>query len=181
MHLEYKNILIRNAECADAPQLCQWWNDGTVMAHAGFPKGLGTTEARIREQIRQESDDTIRRHIICLDGQPIGEMNYRNQGNGVCEMGIKICRADQQNKGLGKRILSLFIQGLFREQGYQIIRLDTNLLNTRAQHVYEQLGFRRLRVNPDAWTDQLGRPQTSVDYELVESDFISYLDSPEQQ
>ena len=55
------------------------------------------------------------------------------------------------------------------------IILDTNLTNTRAQHVYESLGFRKLRENIDCRRDQLGRLQSSVDYELDEKDFISYL------
>jgi len=30
-------------------------------------------------------------HIIEIDSEPIGEMNYRNLGNNMCEIGIKIC------------------------------------------------------------------------------------------
>ena len=55
--------------------------------------------------------------------------------------------------------------------GYEKIILDTNLLNTRAQHVYEKLGFTKLRVNTNAWRDQLGNPQSSVDYEMNKRDF----------
>ncbi len=36
MLLEYKNLKIRNAGESDAKQLAVWWNDGRVMAHAGF-------------------------------------------------------------------------------------------------------------------------------------------------
>ena len=67
----------------------------------------------------------------------------------------------------------MLIGWLFRN-GYQKIILDTNLTNTRAQHVYESLGFRKVRINIDTWKDQLGRLQSSVDYELVEQDFVSY-------
>lgn len=68
----------------------------------------------------------------------------------------------------------MLIGWLFRN-GYSKIVLDTNLKNTRAQHVYESLGFRKVRTNIDSWSDQLGRLQSSVDYELVESDFNSYI------
>ena len=44
---------------------------------------------------------------------------------------------------------------------------DTNLKNTRAQHVYESLGARRLGIRENCWTDQLGQPQSAVDYELT--------------
>ena len=42
--IQYGNLTIRQAEVADAKQLAAWWNDGAVMAHAGFPNSLGTTE-----------------------------------------------------------------------------------------------------------------------------------------
>ena len=70
-------------------------------------------------------------------------------------------------------VLSMLIGWLFRN-GYSKIVLDTNLTNTRAQHVYESLGFRKVRTNIDSWKDQLGQLQSSVDYELVEKDFVSY-------
>ena len=171
MELKYKEILIRTATVEDAEQLCSWWNDGAVMAHAGFPNGLGTTVEKIAQQIEENAS----RHMILYAGKPIGEMNYYEVGNGVCEIGIKICDASKQNRGIGKVVLSLFIDALFHEMNYNKIILDTNLNNKRAQHVYEQLGFRRVRINVDAWRDQLGNLQTSVDYELSKGDFVSYL------
>lgn len=175
MHLQSDKIEIRNAVISDAPQLTAWWNDGKIMAHAGFPNGLETSEAEVIEKIVQESDETTRRHIILYDGIPIGEMNYRNLGNSQCEMGIKICDEKMQNRGFGKKILSLFIRGLFDDLGYHLVKLDTDLKNERAQHVYEKLGFRKIRVNPNAWKDQLGNERSSVDYELTEEFFNSYL------
>ena len=94
-------------------------------------------------------------------------------GDGVAEIGIKICEVDCQNRGLGRIILSMLIRYLF-DNGFEKIVLDTNLNNLRAQHVYEMLGFRKVRTNIDSWTDQLGRKQSSVDYELVERDFVDY-------
>lgn len=60
--------------------------------------------------------------------------------------------------------------------GYKKIILDTNLNNLRAQHVYEKLGFQKIRVNVDAWKNQLGELQSSIDYELEEKDFINYAE-----
>ena len=177
MYQTYQNITIREAVPADAQQLCAWWNDGSVMAHAGFPNGLGITVEKIIAQISDTSTKHYR-HVIEYQGQLIGEMNYRETGPYSCEIGIKICDPSMQNKGLGKIILSLFIDALFRQYGYRKIILDTNLTNTRAQHVYEQLGFQKLRVNIDSWKDQLGSPQSSVDYELTEDSFISFLATP---
>ena len=182
----YKEITIREVIPEDAAQLTAWWNDGQVMAHAGFPNGLGTTVETVVRQIAEQSRKNCRHMILYTDAsveavndreicRPIGEMNYREISESTCEMGIKICEADMQNKGLGKVILSLFIEGLFNECGYKKILLDTNLNNKRAQHVYEQLGFRKVRVNENAWKDQLGEWQSSVDYELTEREFVKYL------
>ena len=67
----------------------------------------------------------------------------------------------------------MLIEELFA-RGYTKIVLDTNLKNERAQHVYEMLGFRKVRVNIDSWRNQLGVLQSSVDYELVPEEFRNY-------
>lgn len=91
MDIHYQKIQISNAISSDAAQLCSWWNDGKVMAHAGFPNGLGTTEEEIVKDI-QRMNNQDRLCIIRYDGIPIGEMNYRiAEGNHVAEIGIKIC------------------------------------------------------------------------------------------
>lgn len=168
MKIQYENLIIRQAKAADAKQLAAWWNDGAVMAHAGFPNGLGTTEAEIAGRLSRGM------MVIEENGRLIGECNYRDADDGAAEIGIKICETDCQNRGVGRKVLSMLIEWLFRN-GYSKIILDTNLNNTRAQHVYESLGFRRVRENIDSWRDQLGRLQSSVDYELDERDFISFL------
>lgn len=172
--IKYRNLTIRNATSEDAKQLSIWWNDGKVMAHAGFPNGLGETAKSIAEKIKTDTDQTRRRLIIEMDDTPIGEMSYYNMGHQTAEIGIKICDFSKQNMGVGKIVLSLLISSLFQDLGYQRIILDTNLNNKRAQHVYEQLGFTKLRVNENAWTDQIGQLQSSVDYELYEKDFKNY-------
>ena len=165
--LKRENIVVRDAIPSDAQQLTAWWNDGNVMAHAGFPNGLGTTEEEVIAGLGNG------RLFLEEDGRPIGEACYRPVGDGIAEIGIKICEVDCQNRGLGRIILSMLIRYLF-DNGFEKIVLDTNPNNLRAQHVYEMLGFRKVRTNIDSWTDQLGRKQSSVDYELVERDFVDH-------
>lgn len=173
MRIEHGELCIRNADSADCARLAAWWNDGGVMAHAGFPNGLGTTAEEIEEQIKNDSDDTKRRLMIEYQSSPIGEMSYYNKGEHNAEIGIKICETEYQEKGLGRVLLSMLIGELFR-QGYDRIILDTNLKNTRAQHVYESLGFQKVRVNVNSWTNQVGELQSSVDYALVREDFVDW-------
>ena len=167
MDIQYKNLTIRDAVPTDAAQLTAWWNDGAVMAHAGFPNGLGTTVEKVIAELGNGS------LILKENERLIGEACYRKVGEGIAEIGIKICETNCQNRGLGRIILSMLISWLF-EQGFEKIVLDTNLANKRAQHVYESLGFQKLRVNIDSWTDQLGNKQSAVDYELTEDSFVDF-------
>lgn len=185
MKLEKGKLCIKNAEKEDCKQLVSWWNDGAVMAHAGFPNGLGTNEEKVQKQIAADSDDTRRRLIIWYDRNRIGEMSYANLGdnleeigedaieNHTADIGIKICNPTFQEKGLGKIVLSMLIRELF-SRGYTKIVLDTNLKNKRAQHVYERLGFQKVDVRMDAWTDQVGEKQSVVDYELTTEHFVDF-------
>ncbi|MBQ8278429.1 MAG: GNAT family N-acetyltransferase [Roseburia sp.] len=174
MLLEYKNLRIRNATPADAEILANWWNDGKIMAHAGFPKGLGETAESIARKIETDDDNKNRRLILEQDDLPIGEMAYYNLGDKVAEIGIKICDFSKQEKGMGRIYLSMLIQSLFEDFGFEKIVLDTNLKNERAQHVYEKLGFKKVRINYDSWKNQLGELESSVDYELYQENFVNF-------
>ena len=175
LNKRYKDLRIRNAEVCDCKQLELWWNDGNVMAHAGFPQGLGTTEQKIAAQIADDSDETKRRLIIEFQSRPIGEMCFYTEKNQEYEIGIKICEMEYQEKGLGRIVLSMLIDELFK-MGAKRIYLDTNLTNTRAQHVYELLGFRKTGVHENSWKNQLGELQSSVDYELLKQDFHTFIE-----
>lgn len=175
MNLKHGRFVIRSATEKDAPQLASWWNDGKVMAHAGFPKGLGQSVHNIAASLKNDSDDTRRRLMIELDGTAIGEMSYLLQEGQTAEIGIKICDFSEQDKGYGKILLSMLISFLLNDAGCRKIVLDTDYENKRAQHVYETLGFQKLRVNENAWKDQTGQWRSSVDYALVPKNFVSFL------
>lgn len=171
MFIKQDDLTIRNATMDDVPILGKWWRDGAIMAHAGFPKGLQVTNNEIATQLSADTDETCRRLIIEYCNIPIGEMAYYNKGNGVAEIGIKICNFEKQEKGYGTKLLKILISTLFYEYGYSKIILDTNLNNIRAQHVYEKLGFRKVRVNMNSWKNQLGELESSVDYQMTKDDF----------
>ena len=164
MELHNQDISLRTAGPEDAAQLAAWWNDGSVMTHAGFPLGLGTSPDEVCRTLEKG------RMIIREGSRPIGECVYRQTASDTAEIGIKICETDCQNRGIGKNVLRLLIRWLF-QQGYQKIVLDTAPENTRARHVYEELGFRQTALYVDAWRDQLGRLQSTVDYTLAATDF----------
>ena len=70
----------------------------------------------------------------------------------------------------------MLINSLFKDLNFQKIILDTNLKNERAQHVYDQLGFIKVRVNKDSWKNQVGEIQSSIDYELYQTDFCNFAE-----
>ncbi|MCL2855871.1 MAG: GNAT family N-acetyltransferase [Defluviitaleaceae bacterium] len=163
------NLIIRKAEIEDAAILGRWWRSGVVMAHAGFPNGLPVTDEEIKNKFKQWNG----KHgllILEADHVPIGEMSYNSKGNGIAQIGIKICVQEMQSKGYGSRYLSLLIDELFK-RGYNQIVLDTNAKNTSAQRTYEKLGFKKVGVRENSWKNQLGELQTSIDYKLDKSDW----------
>lgn len=160
-----ENLAIRIATREDAKILCKWWSDGKVMAHAGFPKGIDTDINELMERISKEEDNS-RRLIIEIDSTCVGEMCFRINDNSA-EIGIKICDFSYQEKGYGTKAIKMLINYLFQDRDVDKIVLDTNLNNTRAQHVYEKIGFKKVKVNIDAWKDQVGVLQSFIDYELL--------------
>lgn len=165
MDLLNDNLAIREATIHDAQLLCDWWSDGEVMAHAGFPKGVYTDKNELIKRI-QKSSESSKILIIEINNIPVGEMNY-NIDNSIAEIGIKICNLKYQEKGYGTKVLKMLINYLFNELKVEKIILDTNLKNARAQHVYEKIGFKQVNIRIDSWKNQLGELQSSVDYELL--------------
>lgn len=173
MLLKFKNLTVRNATVDDAKLLAAWWNDGTVMAHAGFPNGTGEKPEEIALRIQKDTDED-RRMIIELDDIPIGEMHYSIEGENTAEIGIKICNFSKQDKGYGKIILSMLISSLFQDMGYKKIILDTRGNNKRAQHVYEELGFKKVGVRTASWKNEPDEFETFIDYEMRQEDFVNF-------
>ncbi len=173
MHLKSGVVVVRDAGEMDAHLLSSWWANGKVMEHAGFPDGIRKDPLELAEELRQEAErihPLRRRLVIEFGGAPIGEMNYRIEAR-VAEIGVKICDVAYQGMGIGTQAIVMLVEYLFDQREMEKIILDTMLENIRAQHVYEKIGFVKLAVNKDCWTDQRGRKRTSVDYELSRAGF----------
>jgi len=162
MELKKDNLLIRYATKNDAEILCKWWNDGKIMAHAGYPNGINTTIEKIEKQLSEETNETTRRFIIEFNNEPSGEMNYRNKENKMAEIGIKICDFNKHEKGYGTVLLKMFIEYLFYKLDYENIILDTKLNNKSAQHVYKNIGF-----------IEIGMDENAIYYELLKKNMES--------
>lgn len=165
MKLKKDEIVLRTWQKKDADIILKWWDDGEIMAHAGFPLGLGTTKEKIEKMI--EAPSKKERLIIEIAENKAGELCFEPLCDTVCEIGIKICEKEYQNHGYGTKVLTMLIDYLFHECTFNKIVLDTCLENVRAQHVYEKLGFVKIGIRENCWKDQLGVMRTALDYELT--------------
>jgi len=73
MKITKDNLTIRSAVPDDAEILTSWWNDGKVMAHAGFPLGLNQTLEQTLAQIKENETSISQRCIIEIGGAPSGK------------------------------------------------------------------------------------------------------------
>ena len=88
MKIQYENLTLRQAGLPDVKQLAAWWNDGTVMAHAGFPNGVGVTEEEVAKGLGNGC------MVIEENDRLIGECSYSNIADSIAEIGLKICETD---------------------------------------------------------------------------------------
>lgn len=170
MYLKNNNLTIRNATPSDVKTLCEWWADGKVMAHAGFPNGVYTDPHKLMDRIKNETDAS-RILIIEINNKSVGEMSYSIKAK-TAEIGIKICDFSYEEKGYGTNTLKMLIGYLFNDLKVEKIILDTNINNVRAQHVYEKLGFKKIATRINAFKDQLGIFQSCFDYELIKGNLV---------
>ncbi len=180
MRIEKNNIVIRSAAVDDAAQLNSWWNDGQVMEHAGFPKGLGESFEDTINSINRFEGKLSQLCIIEIDGKPVGELNYKINDDNAAYPGWKICDFNYQNKGYGPKIITMLFEFIFTDEAINTrfpikkIVWDTILENKRAQHVYEtKIGAKKIGIQENAWKDQLGNWRTAVDYEITREEFFN--------
>ncbi|MBU5426726.1 GNAT family N-acetyltransferase [Tissierella pigra] len=179
MRIEKENIVIRSVTIYDAEQLNQWWNDGKVMEHAGFPNGLGESLETTIAGIKSREGKLSQRCIIEIDGKLVGELCYRIKDNNTVEPGWKICDFNYQNQGYGSKIIIMLLEFLFTDEAInsrfliEKVVWDTMLENKRAQYVYEnKIGAKKIGIRENTWKDQLGNLRSAVDYEITKEDFF---------
>jgi len=180
MRIEKDKIVIRSANIDDSNQLNKWWNDGRVMEHAGFPKGLGQSLEETIDNIRNWEGKLSQLCIIEIDGKAVGELSYIIKGDGAAYPGWKICDFSYQNQGFGPKIITMLLEFLFKDSNinskFPIDRVvwDTMLENKRAKYIYEnKIGARKVGIRENVWKDQLGNWRSSVDYEISKDEFFA--------
>lgn len=167
--LKFESLVIRKAQIDDASRLAEWWNNGEIMAHAGFPNGIGVRIEEVISLIKKDMDNFCH-FMIEINKKAVGEMHYRKQSDTCIEIGIKICDMRFHNKGWGKKLLSLFIQELFKDKLCTTIVVNVAKKNKIARHVYERLGFKTKNSQKETANNK-----TTIEYELTLNNFVNYL------
>ena len=181
MKIKKQNIVIRSVTVDDAIHLNKWWNDGTVMEHAGFPNGLGEALEETINNIRSWEGKLSQLCIIEIDSKPVGELSYQiKTDNAAAYPGWKICDLSYQNQGYGPKIIMMLFEFIFTDEyinskcSIEKIIWDTDIENKRAQYVYEnKIGARNVGVRNDCWKDQTGKWRTAIDYEISKEGFFN--------
>ncbi len=146
---------IRRANEDDTDFFYKWWNTGELMKNVGFDDGLNISRENV---IKSISSGNL--FIVLYDNFPIGEVNYKVRG--IYEFGIKLI-PDFQNKGLGKKVLTLFFDYLYYI-GAKDLTADVLVSNKRAIKLYSSIGFKVIEEKKGGWIDPDG---TARDYLIM--------------
>lgn len=168
MNIKNNEIEIREATLKDAPLLLLWWQDGRLMKDVGYPVGLNITLLQVRKQLESNQSTQL---IIMYHNTPIGEMHVKEIEDGIATIGIKIGNVAYQNRGIGTRCLKMLISELF-DQNIKQINVEVLGSNKRAQHVYEEIGFKCTQVIKDNFVNQLGQKESTFYYTRLNRRFL---------
>ncbi|MHB8071660.1 MAG: GNAT family N-acetyltransferase [Candidatus Cryosericum sp.] len=157
-----ERISIRPLELGDEEYLYRWWNDGSVMARAGWFYGKLESKEAIRDTVvahrgDAESPDTARRFMVCKRGsmEPIGEAGYSNWDahNQSVSIHFGVYEGDEQQKAYGLDALYHFVDFLFRYLNLNKIELTTMPDDKSAVDMYHRMGFQDIGIIRQAQSD----------------------------
>ena len=154
-----ENISLRLLTEQDKKLLLKWLTDERVL---NFWEGKSAVFDldRIKEDFYSEEEGLIRA-IIEYQGQAIGycqmykldnealeEYDYKSKTKSVYGIDQFIGEPEYWDKGIGTKFMKLVLQYLTKEKSAEIIILDPHADNPRAIHVYEKVGFKKIKFLP---------------------------------
>jgi len=141
------NILLRKPEPEDAANLYQYRNDPEVVrALGGFSSGYSLQAIREWIQRRQAPSDDLVWAIAdpgtntCLGHVGLYRIDHRVR---ACEFAILIGDSARWGKGIGREVSAAVLAYGFDELNMNRIELSVIASNTRAERLYQGLGFVR--------------------------------------
>jgi diamine N-acetyltransferase len=136
-------LVIRKTTTDDLADLASLWNDGAVMAHVGFPEGLGVDIPKMEKWLANLQSKKQAAHFVMRDqdGTFMGETYWGlRSDDGLAAMDIKLVPS-AQGQGHGKTALSFAIDRAFDDTRVTRVYVDPHPENARAIRLYKSMGF----------------------------------------
>ena len=158
--IEKDSVSLRLLTEQDKPLLLKWLTDERIL---NFWEGKSTvyTFKKVTEDYYSEEDVECIRAIIEYEGKAIGyvhmyklneellnEYEYPLTDKVVYGIDQFIGEPEYWDKGIGTKFMKLVLQYLTKEKNAEIIILDPHADNPRAIHVYEKVGFKKIKFLP---------------------------------
>ncbi len=85
--------------------------------------------------------------ILCLDGEPIGEIGYKltDVKSGAADFNIKNFRRDLWGKGIGTAAMKKFLRFIFAKRAVKKIVAGIREQNAPGLSLYRRVGFTEVR------------------------------------
>lgn len=162
-------IEVREVTVKDAKNLLEFCNQvGSETDNLSYgSEGMGLSVAE-EEKILAKFQNAKTCHFLLAkeNGQIVGTCNCRSFRKKClshrAEIGIAVKKA-YWNKGIGRKLLTRLID-LSRQSGLKILSLEVRTDNKGAIHLYESLGFRRIRTF-EGFMEIDGK---SIDFDIME-------------
>lgn len=162
-------IEVREVTVKDAKNLLEFCNQvGSETDNLSYgSEGMGLSVAE-EEKILAKFQNAKTCHFLLAkeNGQIVGTCNCRSfrkkRLSHRAEIGIAVKKA-YWNKGIGRKLLTRLID-LSRQSGLKILSLEVRTDNKGAIHLYESLGFHRIRTF-EGFMEIDGK---SIDFDIME-------------
>lgn len=162
-------IEVREVTVKDAKNLLEFCNQvGSETDNLSYgSEGMGLSVAE-EEKILAKFQNAKTCHFLLAEenGQIVGTCNCRSfrkkRLSHRAEIGIAV-KKTYWNKGIGRKLLTRLID-LSRQSGLKILSLEVRTDNKGAIHLYESLGFRRIRTF-EGFMEIDGK---SIDFDIME-------------
>ncbi len=142
-------------EEADYQLMAKWLADPRVLEFVyGEPKDIEYVKEHFGPRVRQE--ENVSSCFIEYQSQPVGYIQYfpvtkkedyeLETNEDVWAIDMWIGEPNFWDKGIGSKALKLVMGHIFKDEKAKKIIIDPHVDNLRAIHVYEKVGFKKVKI-----------------------------------
>lgn len=150
------DISIRPMKASDFDLVAKWLSDPRVFEFIhGKPKDLTWVKKKYGPRIAKK--EKINSNIIEYKNKPVGYIQYfdikpyekdyeMENANDIWAIDLWIGEPNFWDKGIGSKALKLIMEHIFKDKKAKKIIIDPHIDNSRAIHVYEKVGFKKVKI-----------------------------------